>query len=55
VYDLTGRKVKTFANTKFQAGTYNYIFETESLAKDAVYLVKLTIDGNSTFKKIIQQ
>jgi hypothetical protein len=54
VFDLTGKKVKTFANTQFQAGTYSYIFESENLINNAVYLVKLTINGESTFKKIIQ-
>lgn len=53
VYDLTGRKVKTFANTRFQPGIYNYTFENET-GNDGVYLIKLTIDGKSTFRKVVQ-
>ncbi len=53
VYDITGRKVKTFANTRFQPGKYSYTFESES-NNDAVYLIKLTINGKSTFRKVVQ-
>lgn len=53
VYDLTGRKVKTFANTRFQPGTYNYTFENET-ENNGVYLIKLTIDGKSTFRKVVK-
>lgn len=54
VFDIMGRKVKTFANTTFKPGTYSFNFEGEKNNSDAVYFIKLTIDGKSAVSKLVQ-
>lgn len=55
VYDMTGRRVKRFANTRFQQGTYTYKLDGYSEFNNALYLVKLTIDGDSFYRRIVKQ
>ncbi len=53
VYDNMGRKVKTFANTKFAAGTYTFNFNPDTHAS-GMYIVRLMVDGKSYTKRIIR-
>lgn len=56
VFDMTGRRVKRFAeSTSYDAGTVNFTFDaTESHAADGVYLVRLQVGDEVTYRRIVE-
>lgn len=55
VYNAVGQSVQTLAQGIQPAGVYNYNFSAKKLGMDAgVYFVKISIDGKTTMKKIVE-
>ncbi len=55
VYDMIGRKVASILTDEYQAaGTYTYDYKNEDLqTSSGVYMVRLTVDGNVAYSRII--
>ena len=51
IYDLLGKEIKTLVNENLNAGNYSVNFSTENLSS-GIYIYKLTLNGNSLFKKM---
>ncbi len=55
VFNTIGQKIETLANGSQQAGNYKYNFNAKEKGYDAgVYFVKITVNGKSIMKKIIE-
>jgi len=54
VYDETGKLVTTFTNGIQVPGNYQYIFNSSGNAMPGLYLIKLSVDGNMTTKRIME-
>ncbi len=55
VYNVIGKKVETLVNATQAAGEYKYNFSAKEKGFDAgVYFVKITIDGKTITRKIVE-
>jgi hypothetical protein len=55
IYDAIGQKVQTIVNITQPAGVYSYDFSAKELDMDAgIYFVKISIDGKTTMKRIVE-
>lgn len=52
LYDVSGRLVKTIANTEFATGTYNLLVEGNNLSS-GVYLLKIQVDNIVNTQKML--
>lgn len=55
VYNILGEKVETLVNTDQAEGKYNYSFSAKEKGYNTgVYFVKITMDGKSIMRKIVE-
>jgi hypothetical protein len=55
IYNAIGQNIQTLVNTTQSAGSYSYNFSAKELGMDAgIYFMKITIDGKSTMKRIVE-
>lgn len=55
VYNIVGQKVETLVNTTQPVGEYKYSFSAKEKGCDVgVYFVKITMDGKTTMKRILE-
>ncbi len=55
VYNAIGEKISTIVHMDQPAGNYHFVFSAKESGYDAgVYFVKITIDGRSMMKKIVE-
>ncbi len=55
IYNTIGQRIETLVNTNQSAGKYNYQFSAKEKGFVAgIYFIKITVDGKSTMKKIVE-